>query len=219
MSLTWLFNSRIAHCLTDTKTAQQDAEFYLILWAFPDGWCLLKGMWSESEAVRVTSSPPPHNKTEERHTTMEWSWWRTFASHWPPASQTGPLSQAWSVAPSNPTQHLCFLEMWIETFCPSIEAQGLAPNALSGVNQPLSSSQLRPKSTDQTRTLKNPPIYLLWDDISVSTSFNKCDVKVHSKELKYAGMTACNYTENKDRRHVWCDAETFKIMALSSTIT
>lgn len=62
---------------------------FLMFWAFQDGWWLLKGMWSKSEMVRVRSSPPPHNKTGEKHPTMEWSWWRTFASHWPPASQTG----------------------------------------------------------------------------------------------------------------------------------
>lgn len=62
---------------------------FLMFWAFQDGWWLLKGMWSKSEMVRVRSSPPPHNKTRAKRPTMEWSWWRTFASHWPPASQTG----------------------------------------------------------------------------------------------------------------------------------
>lgn len=47
-------------------------------------------MWNASEMVRVRSSPPSQNKTWEKHMTMEWSWWRTFASRWPPASQTGP---------------------------------------------------------------------------------------------------------------------------------
>lgn len=52
--------------------------------------------------LRVRSSPPASNKTRERRTTMERSWWRTFASNWPPPSRLGPPSQAWPVAPSNP---------------------------------------------------------------------------------------------------------------------
>lgn len=102
---------------------------FLVLWAFQDGWWLLKGMWSKSEMVRVRSSPPPHNKTGEKRPTMEWSKWRTFASHWPPASQTGPPGQAWSVALSNPMQHLCIQELWMEAFCPTIENHNLAPMA------------------------------------------------------------------------------------------
>lgn len=93
--------------------------FYPILWPFPDGWWLLRVIWSESDTARVRWSPPAHNKTWERHTTMERSWWRTFASYWPPPSQLGPPSQAWPVAPSNPMQHLHIPKWWIGAHSPS----------------------------------------------------------------------------------------------------
>lgn len=80
---------------------------------FSDGWWLLRVIWSESDTARVRSSPLGYNKTRERRPTMEPSWWSTFASNWPPPSRTGPPSQAWPVAPSNPTQHLHIPELWI----------------------------------------------------------------------------------------------------------
>lgn len=57
---------------------------------FLDGWWLLRVIWSESDTARVRSSPPGYNKTWERRPTMERSWWRTFASNWPPPSRLGP---------------------------------------------------------------------------------------------------------------------------------
>lgn len=58
--------------------------------AFSDGWEILRVIWSESDTVRVRSSPLAHKKTWERSATMERSWWRTFASNWPPPPQLGP---------------------------------------------------------------------------------------------------------------------------------
>lgn len=65
-------------------------KVYPILWPFSDGWWLLRVIWSESDTARVRSSPPGYNKTWERRPTMERSWWRTFASNWPPPSRLGP---------------------------------------------------------------------------------------------------------------------------------
>ena len=89
------------------------SEFYGL---FQDGWSLLRVIWSESDTARVRSSPPPC-------TTMERSWWRTFASNWPPPSWLGPPSQAWPVAPSNPTQHLHIPEWWIGAPSPFLHWQ------------------------------------------------------------------------------------------------
>lgn len=112
-------------CITESIVTLWDIRWVLkrfpnfMAFFFLDGWWLLRVIRSESDTARVRSSPPAHNKTWERHTTMEWSWWRTFASNWPPPSRLGPPSQAWPVALSNPTQHLHISEWWIGTHSPS----------------------------------------------------------------------------------------------------
>lgn len=119
------------------------------------GWACEDVMRNASVAVRVRSSPPPHNKTWEKHTTMEWSWWRTFASHWPSASQTGPPVRhaplPWVTPCITSISNSCEWKWSL----PHIETHDPSPTALeaeersfllSEPKQPPSSSQLRTKT-------------------------------------------------------------------------
>lgn len=84
-----------------------------MLYKMDDGyweWCGVRVIWPGSDEVLLRTT---------KHTTMETSWWRTFAFYWPPPSQLGPPSQAWPVAPSNPMQHLHIPEWWIGAHAPS----------------------------------------------------------------------------------------------------
>lgn len=112
-------------------------------------------MRNASVAVRDRSSPPPHNKTWEKPMTMEWSRWRTFASHWPSACQTGPPVRhallPWVTPCITSISNSCEWKWSL----PHIETHNPSPMALesekrwfllSEPKQPPSSSQLRTKT-------------------------------------------------------------------------
>lgn len=84
--------------------------------AFSNAWWLSRVIWSGSVQVLMRTT---------KHTTMEWSWWRTFACNWPSPFWLGPPSQAWPIALSNPTQHLYISEWWIQ----NTEPLSLLPSA------------------------------------------------------------------------------------------
>lgn len=162
---------------------------------------LLKGMWARVK--RSGSDQVLLHTTKHETSTLQWN--DLDGGHLllidlqplkrGPPVRRGPLPWV------TPMQHLYIQELWIEAFCPTIETHSLAPMALEVKERSLLLSELsllRPKRNG-TRMLREP-IYLLWNDIGVSTGDDKCDVNVHYRELKYPEMTTCNYAQNKDRR-------------------
>lgn len=179
-----------------------------MLWAFQDRWYYLKGMWARVK--RSGSDQVLLHTTKHETSTLQWN--DLDGGHLllidlqplkrGPPVRRGPLPWV------TPMQHLYIQELWIEAFCPTIETHSLAPMVLEVKERSLLLSELsllRPKRNG-TRMLREP-IYLLWNDIGVSTGDDKCDVDVHYRELKYPEMTTCNYAQNKDRRWIWCDTE------------
>lgn len=172
------------------------------------GWMiLLKGMWTRVK--RSGSDQVLLHTTKHETSTLQWN--DLDGGHLllidlqplkrGPPVRRGPLPWV------TPMQHLYIQELWIEAFCPTIETHSLAPMASEVKERSLLLSelrlQLRPKRNG-TRMLREP-IYLLWNDIGVSTGDDKCDVNIHYRERKYPEMTTCNYAQNKDRRWIWCD--------------
>ena len=203
------------------------SEFYGL---FQDGWSLLRVIWSESDTARVRSSPPPC-------TTMERSWGRTFASNWPPPSWLGPPSQAWPVAPSNPTQHLHIPEWWIGAPSPFLhwqthththtalslwpEKQGERLFLLSELSQPSNRSQLGPRTMTRAQNCEGN---ILQSDVrTFSGGGGKREpeppLEVVKKCWKASPFTL-QITPQTTKSATWCDmTPKLKIMLPFSTIS
>lgn len=129
ISLTCMFNNRIACCLTGTEAAQWHAELSSCcgLSRMDDGYwkgCEARVKWSGSDQVLLRT-------TKQERSTLQWNdldGGHLLLIDLQPL-QRGPPGQAWSVALSNPMQHLCIPELWMEAFCPTIETNNLAPMA------------------------------------------------------------------------------------------
>lgn len=162
--------------------------------AFSDGWWLLRVIWSESDTARVTSSPPAHNKTPERmcYKGMIMMEDICFSLTPPPTLSTGPPTQTWPIAPSNPVKHLHILEWWIGSLSLShLPRTALVPWAweagdslfvLSELNQPSNHSQLGPRA--RRKPLHWFPSFGATSEIGGGD--DQCDVELHRILLECA---------------------------------